>query len=261
MEDALDKAGRPLKPLIPLLARFLIVFTFLEDSMRIYVQWEDQVQFFDSRRSITPFFSQIFLGLNILVMVLGSFMVVFKKRQDIGAYGLMSVLVSQAFAYGLAFHLYFFLRNLSVLGGLMMVLSDVIVQRRPMFAALPELSETSKRRYFQLGGRILLIFLFLGSFTQGKWTLPRIVFSVLGLLACIMVVVGFKAKHSAIFLVLLLSVSNVFINNFWTPGHNQFKRDFLRYDFFQNLSTIGGFLLLISVGPGNYSFDEHKKSI
>ncbi|CEG83754.1 Putative Heat shock protein 78 [Rhizopus microsporus] len=73
------------------------------------------------------------------------------------------------------------------------------------------------------------------------------------------VAVGFKAKWSAMFLVLFLSVLNVFVNNFWSVQHSYYKRDFLRYDFFQSLSTVGGFLLLVSTGPGGLSYDEKKK--
>jgi uncharacterized membrane protein YphA (DoxX/SURF4 family) len=43
--------------------------------------------------------------------------------------------------------------------------------------------------------------------------------SLLGFVACVMVVVGFKAKLSAIILVLLLSIFNVLVNNFWTVRH------------------------------------------
>ena len=40
--------------------------------------------------------------------------------------------------------------------------------------------------------------------------------SLFGLVACVMVVVGFKAKWSAILLVVILSVFNLLVNNFWT---------------------------------------------
>jgi uncharacterized membrane protein YphA (DoxX/SURF4 family) len=39
---------------------------------------------------------------------------------------------------------------------------------------------------------------------------------MVGAVACVMVAVGFKAKWSAIILVTILSVFNVFVNNFWT---------------------------------------------
>ena len=73
-----------------------------------------------------------------------------------------------------------------------------------------DLSLTSS---FQLAGRILLIFLFIGFIFQGNWSFARVLVSIVGLGACIMVAVGFKAKYSASFLVALLSIFNVFINN------------------------------------------------
>lgn len=68
---------------------------------------------------------------------------------------------------------------------------------------------------FQLAGRILLIFLFVGFIFQGSWSIARVLVSVVGLGACIMVAVGFKAKYSASFLVALLSIFNVLINNWY----------------------------------------------
>ena len=70
--------------------------------------------------------------------------------------------------------------------------------------------------YFQLAGRVLLIFLFVGFVFSGQWTAWRVVVSLVGAMACVMVLVGFKAKFSATLLVLILSVFNVLVNNFWT---------------------------------------------
>lgn len=193
-------------------------------------------------------------------MLAGSVMVIAKRHQQYAVYGLLGVVVSQALGYGLVFDFQFFLRNLSVIGGLVMVLSESFVQQKQMFAALPQLSETDKRTYLQLAGRILLIFLFIGSAFHGEWSVARILVSALGLVACIMVAVGFKARWSAMFLVLFLSVFNILINNFWSVKHSYSKRDFLKYDFFQTLSTVGGFLLLVTMGPGGYSIDEKKKA-
>ena len=91
-----------------------------------------------------------------------------------------------------------------------MVLSDSLAnQRKNIFAGLPNISETDKKIYFQLAGRVLLIFLFIGFVFQGEWGLMRLIVSVLGFCACVMVAVGFKARWSATFLVLLLSILNV----------------------------------------------------
>ncbi len=149
-------------------------------------------------------------------MVSCSFLVITRKFSDYAVAGLIGVVVTQALGYGLIFDLNFFLRNLSVMGGLLMVLSDSWVRKTKAFAGLPEIDEKDRKMYFQLAGRVLLIFLFVGFVFRGKWSIWRVIVSIVGLVACIMVVVGFKAKFSATMLVVILSIFNLFVNNFWT---------------------------------------------
>lgn len=136
----------------------------------------------------------------------------------------MGVVVTQALGYGLIFDLNFFLRNLSVIGGLVMVLSDSWVRKTQVFAGLPQIDEKDRKMYFQLAGRVLLIFLFIGFVFSGEWSLWRVIVSSLGGISCVMVVVGFKAKYSATLLVVILSIFNLLVNNFWTvscdPRHS-----------------------------------------
>lgn len=229
---------------MPALGRFLIVVTFLEDAIRIVTQWGDQIYYLQSYRGIWWGISHLFLLFNVVAMLVGSFFVISRKYTEYAIIALLSVVISQAFGYGLLFDLNFFFRNLSVVGGLLMVVSDSLSQKKQLFAGLPSISETDRRKYFQLAGRILLIFLFIGFVFHGQWSLVRVMFSLIGLVACIMVVVGFKARLSAIFLVLMLSLMNLLINNFWSVHSTSPQRDFLKYDFFQTLSIMGGLLLL-----------------
>lgn len=168
-------------------------------------------------------------------MLAGSFGVITKRHVEISVGALLGVVLLQGVGYGLLFDLSFFLRNLSVIGGLLMVLSDGLATKKKLFAGLPSISENDRRKYFQLAGRILLIFLFIGFVFQGQWSIARVTVSIVGLVACVMVAVGFKAKWSASFLVTLLSVFNVFINNWWSVHEAHPQRDFLKYDFFQTL--------------------------
>jgi uncharacterized membrane protein YphA (DoxX/SURF4 family) len=61
----------------------------------------------------------------------------------------------------------------------------------------------------------------------GEWSFGRVVVILMGLVACVMVVVGFKAKWSAVMLVVILSVFNLLVNNFWTVSSDFLPRWFL----------------------------------
>jgi len=163
--------------------------------------------------------THLFLITNVIAMLTCSTLVIIRKHSDYAVFGLMGVVVTQALGYGLIFDLNFFLRNLSVIGGLLMVLSDSWVRKTKAFAGLPSIDEKDRKMYFQLAGRVLLIFLFIGFVFAGKWSVWRVLVSCLGAIACVMVVVGFKAKFSATLLVVILSVFNLLVNNFWTVGN------------------------------------------
>ncbi|KAM3460878.1 hypothetical protein MY5147_008281 [Beauveria neobassiana] len=259
VEDFLENVSEPIKPYLPAIGRFLIVVTFLEDALRIMTQWNDQLIYLRDYRHIPSGITHLFLLVNVLAMLACSILVIIRKYSDYAVAGLMGVVVTQALGYGLIFDLNFFLRNLSVIGGLIMVLSDSWVRKTKAFAGLPTLDEKDRKMYFQLAGRVLLIFLFVGFVFSGSWTIWRVLVSILGAGACVMVVVGFKAKFSATLLVVILSIFNLFVNNFWTLHEHHPQKDFAKYDFFQILSIVGGLLLLVNSGPGQFSIDEKKK--
>jgi hypothetical protein len=79
-------------------------------------------------------------------MLAGSFCVMTKRYTEYAVGGLLAVVVIQGLGYGLIFDLNFFLRNLSVIGGLFMVFSDSMVSRKTPFAGLPTLSENDRKK-------------------------------------------------------------------------------------------------------------------
>lgn len=62
-------------------------------------------------------------------------------------------------------------RNLALVGGLALVLAESKKEARSIFAGVPSLGENKPKTYLMLGGRILLVFMFL--------TLVRFEFSVM----------------------------------------------------------------------------------
>lgn len=72
--------------------------------------------------------------------------VVAQKYTELAVGGLLGVVIIQGFGYGLIFDLNFFLRNLSVIGGLVMVFSESLAKRRASFAGIPSLNENDRRK-------------------------------------------------------------------------------------------------------------------
>src|ERR1700749_3611128 len=103
-------------------------------------------------------------------MSICSVLIIIRKHSEYAVVGLVVVVITQALGYGLIFDLNFFLRNLSVVGGLLMVLSDSWVRKKLAGAGLPQLDEKDRKMYVQLAGRVLLIFLFIGFVFAGEWS-------------------------------------------------------------------------------------------
>lgn len=135
--------------------------------------------------------------------------------------------------------------------------------RSTMFASLPSLENaySSPRSILQLGGRVMLVLMFMTLFiSEGEWssfmTWVRL-FVALGLMLAIMF--GYKTSLAGASASLWLMFNNLWHNSFWRyPAHSH-QHDYYKFDFFQTMSVIGGLLLLISIGPGSASVDERKK--
>ena len=127
-----------------------------------------------------------------------------------------------------------------------------------MFAGVPSMGGNQKKSYLQLAGRVLTIFMFLTLFSP-ELSAFRLVELLIGSVLVVCVGIGYKTKLSALILVAWLTITNFILNAFWVMPYNRIMRDFMKYDFFQTFSVIGGLLFVVALGPGGVSIDEHKK--
>lgn len=148
-------------------------------------------------------------------------------------------------------------RNLAVIGGVVLLLADSLSEGRHLFAGLPVGEDKSRKPYMLLSGRVLLVLMFL-TLLDLDMDLFSIVQDLVGIALVVLIALGYKTKVASLILAAWLTLSNLYTNSWWMAGSSA-SRDYLKYDFFQTLSVIGGLLLVSSVGPGGISVDKHLK--
>jgi len=257
-EEVADEVLRRTRTILPHLARLCLIATFFEDGFRMWIQWNEQREYMDISWGCGQILATLFVIINLFGQLGGCLMVLLRIRVDIACVLLFCIVLLQTIAYSILWDVQFLFRNLALIGALLLVLAESRQEGKSLFAGVPTLDENKPKNYLQLTGRILLVFMFV-SLLRMEFTLMQILQNVVGSIFMISVTVGYKTKLSALILVVWLTVLNFYYNAWWNLPSYKAMRDFLKYDFFQTLSVIGGLLMVVSLGPGGVSMDEHKK--
>lgn len=145
---------------------------------------------------------------------------------------LIQFLFKQTIAYSILWDLQFLLRNLALIGALLLVLAESRVEGRSLFAGVPTMGENKPKNVMQLAGRVLLAFMFI-TLIRFELSFLQVLQDIVGSVLMVGVTIGYKTKLSALILVMLLTVLNLYHNAWWTIPAYKPLRDFLKYDFFQ----------------------------
>ncbi|XP_065209574.1 surfeit locus protein 4 homolog [Planococcus citri] len=258
LEDYSELVYRNTKTYLPTISRLCLVSTFIEDGLRMYFQWNEQRSYMDLSWSCGMFLASIFVLFNLFGQLGGCVMVLLQMRVPHACGVLFFIVVLQTFAYSIIWDFQFLLRNLALIGALLLLVADSHAESRSLFAGVPSLGENKPKNYLQLAGRCLLAFMFV-TLIRFEFSFLQVVQDILGSILMVLVTIGYKTKLSALILVIFLSSVNVYHNDWWNVPQNKPLRDFLKYDFFQTLSVVGGLLMIVLRGPGGVSMDEHKK--
>ena len=94
-DDVADTVLRRSKHYLPHVARLLLIATFLEDGMRMWFQWDEQREYFDSTWRCGSVLAALFVLANMLCQIVGCFMVLLRKQVRVAVGMLFGVIVAQ----------------------------------------------------------------------------------------------------------------------------------------------------------------------
>lgn len=257
-EDIADNVLRKTKNILPHLGRFCLVSTFVEDGIRMYMQWGEQRDYIANTWGCGAFLGSMFVLINMVGQIGACIGVLIRKQVPIMCGTLFFIIGLQTIAYSILWDIKFLARNLALVGAVLLLLAESKAESRSLFAGVPQLDTNTPKSYMQLSGRVLLVLMFM-TLLHFTFNPVDLIQNLVGSGLMLLVAVGYKTKLSAMVLVVWLFAMNVYQNQFWKYASTRAMHDFLKYDFFQTLSVIGGLMLVVALGPGGVSVDERKK--
>ncbi|UJR27275.1 hypothetical protein I4U23_008570 [Adineta vaga] len=257
-EDYADIFLNRTKYILPHVARFCLVSTFIEDGIRMWMQWGDQRDYIMKSWNVGWFLGTLFVITNLLGQLIPCGMILARRKTDIACAVLVFIIAFQSIAYRIIMEPRFLFRSCSLVGGLLLLMVENRKEARTLFAGVPTMHNNAPKNYMQFAGRILLVIMFL-TIVRYELSFTSVIQNLIGGICMLFVAVGFKTKLSALFMVVYLTFVNFYSNSFWLVPNHRALHDFLKYDFFQTMSVIGGLLYVVALGPGGVSVDARKK--
>uniref|UniRef100_A0A3B3BDM5 Surfeit locus protein 4 n=1 Tax=Oryzias melastigma TaxID=30732 RepID=A0A3B3BDM5_ORYME len=147
-EDVADQFLRVTKQYLPHLARLCLISTFLEDGIRMWFQWNEQRDYIEATWSCGYFLATCFVLLNLIGQLGGCVLILSRNFVQYACFGLFGIIALQTIAYSILWDLKFLMRYSRSEG-------------KSMFAGVPSMGESSPKQYMQLGGRVLLVLMFM----------------------------------------------------------------------------------------------------
>ncbi|XP_071948419.1 surfeit locus protein 4-like isoform X2 [Antedon mediterranea] len=159
-EDVADQVLRKSKHVLPHVARLCLISTFLEDGVRMWFQWHEQREYIEQTWGCGWFLSILFVFVNLFGQLGGCVMILSRTKVPIACGCLFGIIALQTVAYSILWDIKFLMRNMALVGGLILLLAESKTEGRSLFAGVPSSGENKPKTYMQLSGRILVVLMF-----------------------------------------------------------------------------------------------------
>ena len=247
IERAEDVANQILRKIVPHrhilqhFARFCFSSTFCEAGFAMYFKWSDEKNYIDSQWGWRSFVATLFVVLHILGQLAGCLLILTKNKLEIVFRILIGIITLKIIAYGTLWELISQLFNSFPLAvGLLLLLTRS--RQEKVFLDLASLDHRNIQKiYAELIAFFMSVMIsFLSFEITHKFEINVLV------LVTLFTFVGNKPKLSALIMVPLYIVINVFENSLWMEPLWEVTHDILRHKFFRNMPVIGGLLLVLA---------------
>jgi len=163
LEDTADNILRSSKRWLPIMARFCLVGTFIEDGLRMWYQWTEQRDYINTSWNCGTTMASTFVFLNLLVQCSSSFLILVQKHTKVSCYSLFAIIFLQSLAYSILWDAKFLARSLALCGAVMLLLAESKQEARSLFVGVPTMEnvQNNPKNLMQLSGRIMLVLMFL----------------------------------------------------------------------------------------------------
>lgn len=256
-----DKFYIKITSILRIVARVCLLAGFVHDAIFKCFNWSITVNFYGETLKIGYYLAGIVIFINITGNLAASYMVLLQKKVLYACGFLTYVVVIEMVTLTMAFkfNAVLVLRACSVLGSIIMLLAESLGDSQ-LPGGSPD--EDRRRSFLQLSGRCLLVLMFLShlqslSRPSDAVSPPLVVLEVVASTLMVLVTLGYRTRFNALALAVFLASFNVIRHDWWNVSQEMVS--YVRYDFFQSWTVVGGLLIVVILGPGGISVDEAKK--
>lgn len=255
-----DMVSGRCRRVLPTVARLCLTATFLEDALRMGLQFFAHLQYLQIALNVPYGLSVFLVVLQLLGQLLGSVLILLRVRVNLAVVLLAGLVLLQVHMHVVPWE-HLILRNFALLGGLLLLYMESLetaaaARVSAAGAGLPQLIDRRPEHLMRLTGRVLLACMYL-TLLRLEFSLLAMALNCLGLLLMALIVIGFRTRPAALLLALILIVWNLYANAWWFA--NDASRDLVKYSHFHTLSVVGGLLMVVVLGPGRVSLEQYKK--